>query len=222
MTKLHLKLEQGVPQYVCSSCCNCNSILGKSYCSIKNRGCCWYFPKFILHDLHKMVKSEEGLSILNKVLSLPNVKINNYYIQAKGYFDEPGYKIYLKNEYNENEDVRDKSIFFRACPFVLPGAGCTLPVKYRTYICNLFICEDVIKDLEENEILRVYMRERDRYVKWIEWENQSLEILLREKGLNLKDHFDEVVALLSETELDRYEFPDLTPIGPVDEFFIGA
>ena len=119
MVKVQLKFDQGNPQYDCSSCCNCQSIFGKSLCSIKNRGCCWYFPKFTLHEIHKMAIDKEGLSILNLIMNLPKVEVHNYYIHAIGYFDELGYKEYIiQSEEKDYANVRDKSIFFRACPFV--------------------------------------------------------------------------------------------------------
>ena len=86
MISLYLKLDEGVPQYICSSCGNCHSVFGRSLCSIKNRGCCWYFPKFTLHEIHKMVKSQEGLDMLHNMLKLPEMKkFYNYYLQAKEY-----------------------------------------------------------------------------------------------------------------------------------------
>ena len=61
MEKIFITNTEGTPQFGCSLCYKCNSIFGKSLCKVKNRGCCWYFPKFTLYDIQKMIKSEEGI-----------------------------------------------------------------------------------------------------------------------------------------------------------------
>ena len=212
MVKINIKFDQGIPQYACNYCENCNSVFGRSLCSIKNRGCCWYFPKFTLHEIHKMVKDVEGLKVLNMILSLPKTKVYHYYIHAIGYFDEAQYKKYLKQEKIQKPEVRDKSIFFRACPFVKPGKGCTLASRFRSYVCNFFICEEVIKKVENDPRYIKYVSERESYVKWIEWENNSLEMILKENGLNLVNNFNEVVNTLKNIPLENCEFKKLLPI----------
>jgi hypothetical protein len=169
-----------------------------------------------------MVKSQEGLDMLHNMLKLPEMKVYNYYLQAKGYFDEIRYNNYLLSGHAYEENVEDKTIFFRACPFVKPGKGCTLPVKYRSSVCNFFICHEVTKEVEKNGVFKNYIKERDSYVRWVEWENQSLERLLRDKGITLSDNFDEVVRTLKDTPLQGYEFPYLPPIETGSDFSIGA
>lgn len=222
MVNLNLKFDQGVPQYVSNSCSNCTSICGNSLCSIKNRGCCWYFPKFTLHEIHKMVKSKEGLEVLHSILRLPKVKICNYYIHAVGYFDEAGYKRFLEKEDFEEFDVKDKSIFFRACPFVEEGKGCTLPKRYRSYVCNFFICDEIKKTVEKHAMFNNYIKERNSYVKWIDWENNSLESLLKEHNINLVNNLNGVINLLKDIPLENYEFINLLPIDEENKFNIGA
>ena len=218
MIELDLKLDQGIPQFGCSSCRNCQSIFGKSLCSIKNRGCCFYFPKFTLYEIHKMVRGKEGLKTLNKIIKLPRTKIYNYYIHAKGYFDEAGYKKYITTEEAYEFNIKDKSIFFRACPFVKQGIGCTLPRRYRSYVCNFFICDEIVKKAEKYDEFKNYIRERNSYVRWIEWENLSLQELLDEKKINLADNFEEVINALKSIPLEECEFPNLNSIMVADEF----
>ena len=50
------------------------------------------------------------------------------------------------------------------------------------------------------------------YVRWIEWENSSLESILSHNRVNLIDNFDEVISILKKTEFDEYEFPILNEI----------
>lgn len=216
MIKIDLKIDQGVPQYGCSSCYNCKSEFGKSLCEIKNRGCCSYFPKFNLYDIHKMVKEEEGIETLTRILSLPKVEIKNYYIHAKGFFDEEGYKNYNNSGKLSKFKVRDKTIFFRACPFVKSGEGCTIKPKYRSYVCNFFICEEVVNQVKDDERFKRYEAERDRYVKWITWENNSLEYYFASEKLNLINNFQEIIDILKEMPLREYEYEPLEAI-EIDE-----
>lgn len=216
MIKIDLEIDQGIPQYGCSSCWNCQSVFGKSLCSIENRGCCWYFPKFSLYEIHKMVKTEEGLETLKNIINLPKTKIHNYYIHAEGYFDEAAYKEYIKNEYECDIGVKDKTIFFRMCPFVEAGIGCTLPKRYRSYVCNFFICEDILKKAEKYEEFKDYINERNSYARWIEWENVSLESLFIEQKLNLVNNFDEIINMLKDISLRECEFRNLELIEILD------
>ncbi|GKX68516.1 hypothetical protein [Inconstantimicrobium mannanitabidum] len=217
MIEINLKIDQGIPQYGCSSCSNCHSIFGNSLCSIKNRGCCWYFPKFTLYEIHKMAKEKNGLETLSRIMNLPKVEVHNYFIHAKGYFDEVGYKNYINSGQAYNTDVKDKTIFFRACPFVEQGVGCTLPKRYRSYVCNFFICDEVVKKVESYSQYKQYVNERNNYVRWIEWENLSLETFLTEKKLNLVNNFDEVITILKDMPIRECEFCSLRPIVVSDE-----
>jgi hypothetical protein len=212
MIKIDLKFDQHIPQYDCSSCSDCQSIFGKSLCSIKNRGCCWYFPKFTLHEIHKMVKGKDGLKTLDNIMSVPNIKIYNYYIHAKGYFDEVGYKKYIKTDHLYDTVIEDESIFFRTCPFVTPGIGCKLPKRYRSFVCNFFICDEILKKAEKYIEFKNYIKERNSFVRWIEWENLSLEAFFYEKNLNLVNNFEEIINILKNTPLMECEFKSLESI----------
>lgn len=222
MGKIYLHLDEAVPQFVCTECSNCRSLIGISLCDVQNRGCCAYFPKFELHDIHKMSKNYEGLRILDKIRNMPGTEIYHYYIHAKGYFDENGYNKFMQSKQASEFELQDKTVFFRACPFVKPGKGCTLPVKYRHYICNVFICREVVKRATEPELFQKYMDECSSYVRWVKWENDSLEMLLREQGINLKENFDEVVAFLKDIPLEYYEFPSLPEMQIESGFSLGA
>lgn len=222
MIKINLELSEGIPQYSCNCCGKCDSLFAKSLCAVKNRGCCWYFPKFTLYEIHKMTKSEDGLATLKRIISLPKTDIYHYYIHAKGFFDEKAYKMYMMNEYKPYSEARDRSIFFRACPFVKQGEGCTIPKQYRSYVCNFFICEEVTDKIKHKEEYNKYVEERQNFVRWIDWENYSLEMMLREKNLNLEENFNEVIAVLKDTPLEQYEFPYLPPISEHEEVKIGA
>lgn len=222
MVKIELKFAAGIPQYTCSSCGRCGSVFARSLCAIKNRGCCFYFPKFTLVEIHRMSKSSEGLKVLNNLLKLPGVKVYNYYIHATGYFDSAAYKRYLQSGQISQYKVRDKSIFFKVCPFVKPGKGCTLPPQYRNFICNSFICDEVVERVQECSAFRYYKDERVNYADWVQWENDSLRMQLEEKKLDLVDDLDGVIATLKGTPLRNYMFPDLPPLEVAEQYGIGA
>lgn len=64
MNNVILDSNEDVPQYLCSRCGECSSLFSISLCSKHNRGCCWYFPKFTLYEIHNM---DEVIEILNKL-----------------------------------------------------------------------------------------------------------------------------------------------------------
>ena len=222
MEEIYLGFDGEVPQYGCSACRSCQGELGISLCPVKNRGCCSYFPKFELHEIQKMSKTQEGLALLHNIRKMPGARIYHYYIHVKGYFDEEGYEAFLKSGAGYRYQVEDKSVFFRACPFVKPGKGCSLPVRYRHYVCNLFLCREVKKRADHPDLLLRYTEECDRFARWMKWDNEALEMLLREKGFTLTENFDEVIETLQDIPLACYDFPPLPPIDTESGFPIGA
>ncbi len=213
MEMVYVSVDQGIPQYVYTGCKNCTSIIGISLCSIKNRGCCYYHPKFTLLDIQRMAHSLEGLYVLKSIRRLPSSEIRPFEIHAKGYFDEEGYGRYMESGNKINAgSIRDHSIFFKACPFVKSGYGCSLPPRYRTYVCNFFLCNEVIEKIKGDDHFEAYIKERERYVRWVEWENASLREILFENRLDLVNDFDGTIKLLQEMPLNTYDFPQLQPI----------
>lgn len=212
MNDIIINCDKDVPQYLCNDCKKCSSLFGTSFCSKSNRGCCWYFPKFTLYEIHKMVKSEEGLAVLERILKLPKVEIFNYYIHAVGYFDEVSYNGFIKSSDSLNYDIHDKTIFFRECPFVKEGVGCTIRPQYRSYVCNFFICNEVLCKIKENPDYDSYMKERENFVRWVDWENTSIQMMLEEEKLNLIHNMDKIIEILKKLPLEHYEFPQLNPI----------
>lgn len=207
-----LNSDKDIPQYLCSECGKCTSLFSTSLCSKHNRGCCWYFPKFTLYEIHKMVKSDEGLAVLDKILKLPKVEIYNYYIHAVGFFDETLYNKFIKSSDACNYNVHDKTIFFRECPFVEEGKGCTIKPQYRSYVCNFFICNEVLDKIKENPDYDSYIEERENFVRWIDWENTSMQMMFEKQHLNLIHNMDDIIKILKEMPLEQYEFPELNSI----------
>jgi len=173
MGKVYVDFDEGTPRYVCTECCNCNSLTGLSLCSIKTRGCCSYFPEFTLVDIQKM------------------------------------------------GNIKDKTLFFRTCPFVKAGHGCSLPVRFRNHVCNLYLCDEIVYSISQDS-LKPYVEERSRYARWIYRENMNLEHLLRENGVSLTLDISRASEILRAASVYNYEFPYLEPVEIIDEWHKGA
>ena len=108
--------------------------------------------------------------------------------------------------------IQDSTVFFRTCPFVRSGLGCTLPPRCRAYVCNFFICREVLENPEYQHQIAPYLRERENYVRFLEWENNQLLRIIHEEGLTLRNNLKEVIDLLAKLPINQYEFPALEPI----------
>ncbi len=213
MAFLFMDFDQGVPQLAYTGCAWCSSAMGISLSHIKNRGCCSYFPKFYPVELQRMSHSPEGLSVLDSILNHPSVEFLDDHIVVKGSYDAILHDKMLKEgQIPEDEMIQDKSVFFRTCPFVRSGLGCSLPSRYRPYVCNFFVCREVLGNPAYQQQLAPYLRERANYVRFLQWENNQLLQVIQEKGLTLRNNIKEVINLLAELPINQYEFPMLEPV----------
>lgn len=208
MESLWIDINNGTPQFSCSSCDSCTSLMGTSLCNIKNRGCCYYYPKFTLLDIQRMSKSLKGLNTLETIKNNPQTIMKEFQINTKGYFDEVGYEKHLKNKNFIGENIiKDQSIFFKACPFVIPNLGCTIDAEFRTLVCNFFICTEIIDSAEDKTLVDLYLKERSSYAKWCDWENEGLKHLLLGQNIDLINNYNETIKYLQSISLSSYEFP---------------
>lgn len=213
MAFIFMDFDQGVPQLAYTGCAWCSSTMGISLCQTKNRGCCSYFPKFYPVEIQRMSHSPEGLSVLNTVLSHPGAQVLDDHIVVRGSYDAILHE-QMRKEGLIPEDgfIQDSAVFFRTCPFVRSGRGCTLPPRYRAYVCNFFICREVLENPAYQQQIDPYLRERANYVRFLEWENNQLLQAIQEKGLTLRNYLKEVIDLLAGLPINQYEFPALEPI----------
>ena len=218
MGNIYIFFDHGIPQIGCTDCSSCNSLMGKSLCSIKNRGCCHYFPEFTLVDIQRMAILDSGHKTLEIILSNPGTIVNRYNIYAKGPFDKEAYEKYISSgKLLETGSIRDHTIFFRTCPFVSPGSGCKLPVRFRTTVCNFFICEEILRQADFQNVIKDYIQERSRYTRWMYRENGQLQHILEANGLDLISDFHNTINLLAELGQENYEFPMLDPVTYVSD-----
>ena len=160
-----------------------------------------------------MVHITGGLKALKTILGNPGTIINSYNIYSKGDFDQKGYNSYIETgDLLETGPLRDHTKFFRTCPFVEPSYGCILSPRFRTTVCNFFICVEILERPELQYEFKQYIEERSRYSRWIYRESAELQHLLAEKGISLTSDFDTALKLLAEIPLNIYEFPELTPV----------
>ncbi|NTV89769.1 MAG: hypothetical protein HGA22_05325 [Clostridiales bacterium] len=176
MGKLYIDNDNGIPQIGCTECGKCDSLMGKSLDGIMERGCCHYFPEFNLAEIHRMLHLPGGREVLDDILTYPRTEINNYSIHSKGVFYEDEYEDYLAGgAMLETGAIKDHTIFFRTCPFVVPGSGCTFPVRFRTTVCNFFICSEITERPDKKQEIEQYIEERSRYSRWIHRESNELQ-----------------------------------------------
>ena len=213
MGKIHVDYDSGMPQLACTDCGSCSSVMGKSLCGTVNRGCCHHYPEFTLAEIQRMMHLPDGRTALDAVLDNPDTLINNFNIHAKGYFDKQAYEKYISDDQLlETGAIRDHTIFFKTCPFVREGVGCILPVRFRTTVCNFFICSEILEMPEYYNDFKPYIEERMRYSRWIYRESAELQHILKENGINLVVDFEGSLKLLSQLSLSEYEFPMLEPV----------
>lgn len=213
MGTIYMSYDTGIPQACCTDCGKCQSIMGKSLCKITNRGCCHYFPEFTLVDIQRMVTLEGGQKALDMILSNPGTTINRYSIYSKGTFDKEAYDQYIAScSIMETGSIRDHTIFFRTCPYVQPGTGCKLPPRFRTTVCNFFICSEILELPGCQDAFRPFLEERARYTRWIYRESGILQHILIEHSVDLLTDFSSSARLLAELEPCIYEFPAFEPV----------
>lgn len=213
MGNIYIDYDMGVPQIKCTDCGKCSSIIGKSLCNVTARGCCHYFPEFTLVDIQRMVLLEEGEQALGLILSHPGTIINNFNIYSKGSFDKAAYDQYISSgNLMQAGSIRDHTIFFRSCPFVEPGRGCKLPPRFRTTVCNFFICEEILERQDLQGYFVEYVEERSRYSRWVYRESSVLAHILADHGISLITDFDASLKLLASIGQNCYEFPRLEPV----------
>lgn len=223
MGRVYVDFDHDMARYVCSDCNCCTSFMGTSLCEIKNRGCCFYFPEFTLADIHRMSVSLEGLQVLEAIRQHPGAAIHQYHIHVKGFFDKQGYGEYMKNGELLGEGIiQDHTLFFRACPFVKSGHGCTLPPRYRTIVCNFFVCSEIFGHPDLQDAFKPYLEERSRYARWEHREKLELQHILMENGVDLVSNFEGSIEVLQNTPLNIYEFPHLEPVEFEHRWFKGA
>lgn len=223
MDYIYIDFDGGVPRLAYTGCSRCSSLIGLSLCRTKNRGCCYYSPKFFPVEIQRMCHSEKGMELLKKIVEMPNTILYDDHILVKGSYDYILHQKMLKGGLVPLDgNVNDSSVFFRTCPFVRSGSGCTLPPRYRSYVCNFFLCPEILNNPLYKDRLEPYIRERENYIRFLEWENNQLIMAMREEGISMSKNFDAAVEFLKNLEISCYDFPELEPVVIADDSSKGA
>lgn len=223
MATFYMDFDEGVPRLAYTGCAWCSSTMGISLCQVRNRGCCSYFPKFYPVEIQRMMHSKKGRKLLNTIIKHPGTVLFDDHIQVKGNFYAAQYdKMRQEGRIPVDDRSQDNTIYFRTCPFVCPGIGCTLPVRYRSYVCNFFVCREVLEDPANEEQLAPFVRERDNYIRFLQWENNQLIEAMQCEGLTLRENTKEAITLLALIPIDQYEYPRLEPVNLPDPQNKGA
>ncbi|NLM09255.1 MAG: hypothetical protein GX213_00405 [Clostridiaceae bacterium] len=223
MAFIYIDFDEGIPRLAYSGCSRCSSLIGVSLSQIKNRGCCYYSPKFYPVEIQRMCHSEEGLAVLDSIISMPDTVIHDDHILVKGSYDIILHEKMMKDGLVPlGGNVTDTSVFFRTCPFVRSGSGCTLSPRYRSYVCNFFICSEILDNPDYKDKLKPYLRERENYIRFLEWENNQLIMAMRGEGLTFRKNLNGAIEFLKNIGINQYDFPKLEPIVIPDNHTIGA
>ena len=219
MYELSYENVNNVPVFKCNYCGNCSGVL-ESTCHIlgKNRGCCWYFPKYNLIDIKNILDMDKK-GFLSKLLNMSNAKINKYSIDVIGQFNEEDYLKYKQETIDENE-VFDSKLFYRVCPFHT-AKGCSLDFSLRPHPCNLYLCREVIKLCGEE--YKDYSKERKDYFSYCNYYDEVIKSHLMEKNIDLITSPYECVELITNIDIPKFESRALKPINfnSGDGFFDG-
>ena len=208
MHKLEYKFSNNIPNFSCNFCGNCSSFVESvSYASIKNRGCCWYFPRYTLMDIKNIIGSGNK-EFIHKLLNMKDSKIAQYHIDVYGEFDEESYKEFLHNNIHEARDF-DYKLFFRLCPFATT-AGCSLEFKLRSHPCNFYLCREVLEMCGSS--YDVYSEERKDYYSYCNYFSETLKYALIDNGVSLVDNPLKALEIIEATDIPDFLPRKLSPI----------
>ncbi|OBR92421.1 MULTISPECIES: hypothetical protein [Clostridium] len=196
---LSYKFTNNIPLFKCDICGNCSNFVESiSYTNIKNRGCCWYFPKYNLVDIKNIINNG-NINFIYYLSSIPNC-VESYDIRVKGTFFKNQYDNYTENNIKYSDF--DSSLFFRLCPF-LKKDGCKLSFSLRPHPCNLYLCREAIQ-LAGKEYT-MYSRERKDYYAYCNYFNECLKEDLKSNNTTLSDNLEESLDILNSSTLPPFQ-----------------
>lgn len=196
MYQLKYVFENNIPLFSCNFCGHCSGFIeSKSLIHIKNRGCCWYFPKYTLMDIRNiLILGREDF--IHNLFALNNTKVSNFYIEVNGFFDKNAYEKY------EGSEEFDTRLFFRVCPF-FDKNGCGIDFKLRPHPCNLYLCREVIEFAKDK--YKLYSKERIDYYSYMNYYNEQIKQDLRSKRVDLLSDNKLVLDLLKGYNIPQFE-----------------
>ena len=165
----------------------------------KNRGCCWYFPKYNLFEVKNLINNK-NTDFLYKMIKMKNCTISQFHFEIKGLFKVKEYDNYKKKSPVGGDF--DNKLFFRLCPFFGEN-GCTIDNTLRPYPCNLYLCRSVI-DLAGGDYIH-YSRERKDYASYAAYFDEALKYELMSKKTDLLSDMEKSIDVISKFNMPEFE-----------------
>ena len=199
--KLSYEFSNNIPLFKSDFCGKCLHILeSTSLIYIKNRGCCWYFPKYTLMDM-KNILSCGRHSFLEKIKVMENCKVSQYFMNVTGYFDKTGFSNYIISNPNSTKYDFDETLFFKKCPFA-GSKGCTIDYIERPHPCNLYLCREMIEYCKDT--YKEYSLERKDYFSYCNYFNEVLKNELISNKTDLIKDFDKSINIIESTDVPNF------------------
>ncbi|HBI03374.1 MAG TPA: hypothetical protein DDY49_05005 [Paenibacillaceae bacterium] len=174
-------------------------------------GCCRYEPVFTLFELWKMVRSGEESFLKKEIWNHPQNHIYEYEIIAGAHMHSSFYEKredgsipshvfeQLMGSQHTKYQAVDLRLKYGICPFFIKGEGCGLKPSFKTSICRMFICDSIEEALNKKELEKLHGIQR-KVQEEANTFNSFHAGILREKGLDLIRHLDEVIDYLRQVE----------------------
>ncbi|WP_279146564.1 hypothetical protein [Clostridium tyrobutyricum] len=205
---LNYSFYNNIPVFKCDSCGKCsNTIESISYTSIKNRGCCWYFPEYRLIDIKNIIDNNK-FSFIHYLVSLPNCLLRNYSIKINGTFLKNKYKDF-KNSCFKKYSNFDSSLFFKLCPFSSKN-GCSLNFLLRPHPCNLYLCREIINLCSEK--YKPYCDERKDYFAYCNYFDECIKQDLIDNHVSLISNINKAIEVIKNCHIEKFNSRYLKPI----------
>lgn len=95
MFNLHYEFNKNIPVIRCTMCGKCHDAIEAVSYVDKNRGCCWYFPKYNLFEIKNLIDNK-NIDFFYNILKMKNCSISQFHVEIKGLFKVKEYARYEK------------------------------------------------------------------------------------------------------------------------------
>jgi hypothetical protein len=174
-------------------------------------GCCRYEPVFTLFEIWKMLKKDQESFFKKEIYFNPRNRVFAYEIIAGAIihplFYERGedgcipaerYNQLMSNPHTKYQGI-DLRLKYGICSFFVKGEGCGLEPSFKTSICRMFICDSIEDTLNKKELKKLHDMQRMVREEADCFQRAHVQAL-KQKGINLIEHLDQVVDYLKGIE----------------------
>ncbi|TWI59215.1 hypothetical protein [Halalkalibacter nanhaiisediminis] len=187
-----ITIDQANMQIISTSCLNCQDVYFKPPSGeIPKVGCCSYSPTFYLLQLANMSKKEHSFDI-KSILQHQAARVEDYKVTVFAHVHEAYFKVSKKFlTQMEKDDLRHS---YSICQFFKEKKGCILDPSFKNSVCRSFICTNIEESLHyDQQVVQAFINE----IRTEEHGFQKYhEQVLKQKGINLREHSEEVIEYL--------------------------